>query len=123
MTQGARREFPLQATAVREARAFVLGSPHTLGCDPDDLALAVSEVVSNAVLHARTAFTVLVHRGARSVRITVSDGSALLPRVQRVDDGGITGRGMRIVERVALNWGAVATPSGKDVWFELECKP
>src|SRR6478752_2533956 len=101
MTDGARREFPLQAAAVRDARAFVLGSPQTIGCDRDDLALAVSEVVSNAVLHARTAFTVLVHRGTTSVRITVSDGSALLPRVQPVDTTGITGRGMRIVDRVA----------------------
>jgi hypothetical protein len=42
--------------------------------------------------------------------------------VQPVDATGITGRGMRIVDRVAKTWGAVATPSGKDVWFELECR-
>jgi anti-sigma regulatory factor (Ser/Thr protein kinase) len=52
------REFPFEASAVRAARAFVTESPIADGVDCEVLALAVSELASNVILHANTPFVV-----------------------------------------------------------------
>ena len=83
------------------------------------LELAVSELASNAVLHARTPFVVLVERIADGVRVSVSDGDPTLPRVRQVDAATITGRGMAIVEALSRHLEVVTSPGGKTVRFEL----
>jgi anti-sigma regulatory factor (Ser/Thr protein kinase) len=83
--------------------------------------LGVSELVTNAVLHGRTPFTVTVLRTADGVRIEVSDRSPLPPQVRRLSTFASTGRGLRLVAAVSSSWGIAPSAGdggGKTVWFE-----
>ena len=116
---GSSREFPPDSASVRAARQFAIAAPESAGVDPGALELAVSELASNAVLHARTPFVVRVERIADGVRVSVSDGDPTLPRVRHVDATTITGRGMAIVEALSRSLEVLAVPGGKTVRFEL----
>ena len=113
------REFQPESASVRAARKFAVGAPEAEGVDAGALELAVSELASNAVLHARTPFVVLVERITDGVRVSVSDGDPTLPRVRQVDAATITGRGMAIVEALSRHLEVVTSPGGKTVRFEL----
>lgn len=110
------------AHSVRTARQFVLACTEGLPAGlRDDLELCVSELATNCVLHAATSFTVTV-TCAESVRIDVTDtgpGSAE-PRVPAGHDAH--GRGLRIIEALADEWGVspAPTPPGKTVWLRFE---
>ena len=88
--------------------------------------LAVSELATNVILHARTDFRVgVTNLGAGRVRVSVTDGSAAAPVVQTSKPGSVLGRGLRLVAQTTDAWGVdrlgddeVAGP-GKTVWFEL----
>ena len=108
---------------VTAARAFVarLARRH-VGCDPvwcDDALLAVSELVTNAVVHARTAFQVEVRLVADAVRVTVSDGDDRTPARRPLTLDATNGRGMHLVDAVTHRWGVERRSRGKAVWFEL----
>ena len=110
--------------SVVEARQLVEGVVR--GCPQevaDDVALLTSELVSNAVLHARTAFEVLVDRSNGHVRVTVVDECPDPPAVQRPDSDAIGGRGLVLVSRLAHRWGFEGRHDGKSVWFELLISP
>lgn len=79
--------------------------------------LLVSELVTNAVLHARTEIA-LRHRldGAR-VRFEVGDGRRDGPMPKRYSPDSPTGRGLRLVDTLAAEWGVTRSPRGKVVWF------
>jgi anti-sigma regulatory factor (Ser/Thr protein kinase) len=113
------REFLPESASVRAARKFAVDAPQAEGVDPGALELAVSELASNAVLHARTPFVVLLERTVDGVRVSVSDGDPTLPRVRQLDAATITGRGMAIVETLSRRLEVVASPGGKTVRFEL----
>jgi anti-sigma regulatory factor (Ser/Thr protein kinase) len=117
MTVAMVRTFEPTLTAVRSARQFVGdGVPAPL---LDDATLAVSELASNAVLHARTRFTVRVLTSPAAVRIEVSDESSEMPVVQEPSVDSIGGRGLVVVETLADTWGTESSVRGKTVWFEL----
>ena len=116
---GSRREFPPESSSVRAARRFAVDAPESEGVDADALELAVSELASNAVLHARTPFVVEVERTHDGVRVSVSDGDPTVPRVRQVGTTDITGRGMAIVDALSRHLEVVTTPGGKTVRFEL----
>ncbi len=111
--------YPAEPMSVREARHFVAESPAASGIDPDGLAMAVSELASNAVLHARTPFEVCVERLTDGIRIEVRDANPTLPVARTADPSAVTGRGLLIVETVSRRWDAAPTPDGKVVWFEI----
>ena len=111
--------YRAEATAVRDARQFVVDSPAAAGVDREELAMAVSELASNAVLHARTPFEVYVERLVDGIRVEVLDGSATLPVARPTDPSAVTGRGLLIVASVSRDWGARSTSGGKVVWFEM----
>lgn len=84
-------------------------------------ALLVSELAANALLHARTDFTVVVEvLPGGGARIAVSDGSPAPPRSRRYGDEATTGRGLHLVGDLARGWGVDRRPDGKTVWAELE---
>lgn len=88
----------------------------------DDALLLVSELASNAVLHARSALVVTAswsqQRGV--LRVTVRDGQHDgEPRVRHPAADATSGRGLEIVEMLASRWGIVRDHDGKAVWFEL----
>lgn len=83
--------------------------------------LVVSELATNAVLHAHSAFTVMVVRDARgSVRIEVVDGSAKLPLRRSSGPGATTGRGLSIIQGLASDWGSERIENGKRVWVRFD---
>lgn len=90
-----------------------------------DAALAVSELVTNAVLHAGTSMHVVVRRLGRGIRIEVEDGNPHLPLVEaaRPEDllanRSMTGRGLALVAAVTEGWGSEPSAAGKVIWAEV----
>ena len=116
----ASRCFPPDHEAVRDARSFVL---EQLRLDPARcslLATALAEVATNAVVHARTPFTVTVGRRGALVHVEVADGCRDLPVPKASSLQAPTGLGLRIVEEISAGWGAEPTPEGKTVWFDVD---
>lgn len=108
-------------SSVRRARAFVdvtLAAWHLDGVR-DRAVLLTSELVTNAVVHARTPFKLAVHLDG-VVTVEVTDGSPDLPRLEAVAFDEVRGRGLTLVSRLASRWGTRPDPSGKTVWFVLD---
>ena len=106
------------------AREYCDGVLADKQCAPEtvsDARLVVSELVTNAVLHARTPIEVQVLVGTGMLRIEVTDSGLDRPRLWAEHDGG--GRGLPIVEAVASGWGVVDQGSRKTVWCELAVRP
>ena len=84
----------------------------------DDARLVVSELVTNAILHAGTDIEVLVVVRSDAVRIEVTDLGGGVPRSMPVK-GTTSGRGLPIVEALGGRWGVLQLGAGKTVWCEL----
>lgn len=85
--------------------------------------LLVSELVTNAVLHARSPVQLVVDVGATSVRVEVADLAATEPGPV---PAGVTeegGRGLLLVARLVDRYGWTQAQTGKSVWFELQRQP
>jgi anti-sigma regulatory factor (Ser/Thr protein kinase) len=124
-------DFQRELTAPGDARRFVRGTlsrwgrPHDL---IEDAELAVSEFATNAFLHAGSPFTVELQGRIDGVRIEVSDSArGVHPRIcTNAHPLDSSGRGLRLVAEVAVDWGFELTSRGKTVWAELSdcgCSP
>jgi PAS domain S-box-containing protein len=115
---------PASASAARRFVADAIGwSPLACTAVADTAVLLVSEVVTNAVLHAGTAIKVTVRVEQASVRVEVRDGSVALPSRRHYDEGAATGRGLELVDLLATTWGTEQESNGKVVWFEVSLDP
>ena len=83
------------------------------------MTLLLSEVVTNAILHARSEIEVHVVNHGPVLRVEVRDHGAGAPVVRRQAHDATSGRGLAIVEQVATAWGVTQLPDGKMVWFEI----
>ena len=96
-----------ETTSAREARDFVCThlTRHDLLYLVDDIRLVVSELVTNAVVHAQPPVILYIHEQRGNLLVTVSDKSPELPVVppHRLTDSG--GRGLAIVGQVSREWG------------------
>lgn len=101
------------------ARRFVRAELAESPLDVDTAVLLVSELVTNAVLHARSPFRVLVEPRAEAIRVEVHDGSPVPPRMHMFAPTSATGRGLRLLDRLAQTWGVTPMSDGKCVWFEV----
>jgi two-component sensor histidine kinase len=115
-----------EPSSVREARRYVSDELTSVGFDGAAMTaeLLVSELVTNAILHARTPVRLSVDVvGDDVIRVAVADDSPRAPQQRRhsVDSG--TGRGLLLVERMARRWGVEVGSAGKVVWFELSREP
>ena len=121
--------LPPVLESVVAARRLVESAASTWGIEPlviEDAALAVSELVSNAVLHAGTPLRVIVRRLGGGMRLEVIDGSNRLPVVgaEHPEDllatRSMTGRGLALVAATADRWGADPLGmGGKATWAEV----
>ena len=113
--------LPADAVSVPAARRFVRDRLVALGAVGacEDAEALISELASNAVLHARTPFTVEVSRQGETVRVRVLDASPSSPRVRDYGTDATTGRGMRLVAAMSSDWGIESQSGEKTVWFEL----
>lgn len=88
-----------------------------------DLHLLTTELVTNAVLHARAGTIELAVEmsGAAGVRVSVTDpGGAGTPHVEELDPDIPGGMGLFLVEQISSRWGVDRLPTGENrVWFEL----
>jgi anti-sigma regulatory factor (Ser/Thr protein kinase) len=116
--------------SVRRARRWVveelagLGRPELV----DSAKLGVSELVTNALLHAVPPITVRLGGTRTHPRVEVHDNSRRPPRINRemADDDQLlrtVGRGLGIVALYSTSWGAEISAEGKMVWFEPADEP
>ena len=119
--------LPPVTTSVRAARAFarercaasVLGPE---GCEL--LVLLVSELVTNAVVHARSEARLTItddsSADGSALRVEVGDDSPVHPQLLHPGPRAASGRGVGFVDRLATGWGVQDVPGGgKVVWFTL----
>jgi hypothetical protein len=88
----------------------------------EDVLLVVSELVTNACLHAEGPDELWIACDNKVIRIEVSDRGPGQPAPRTPHRAGRPGgHGMFIVQRLCLDWGVVRTPGavGKTVWAEL----
>lgn len=112
-------ELPVTVSSESQARHFVLRhlADHDLSYLTDDVQLVVSELATNALVHARTPFTVSLRALDRSVLLTVRDGAMSGPMVVAPRNLDLGGRGMMIVQGLSRDWGvSVDAGGGKSVW-------
>ena len=115
------RRLPPEAASAGRARRFVrevLGEWQLLGIE-EVATLLVSEVVTNAVLHAGTDLTVELLRSEGNVRVEVADRSTQAATRRHYDGAATTGRGLALVQALSDEWGVDARPDGKTVWFDV----
>jgi anti-sigma regulatory factor (Ser/Thr protein kinase) len=89
----------------------------------DDVLLVVSELVTNALLHARTELELHVRTSCDSVFVAVRDANLDPPRRLEASALDAGGRGLCLVESLSDRWGVDEEPGGKVVWCELALAP
>ncbi|MFR9724745.1 ATP-binding protein [Streptomyces sp. MS19] len=132
------RRLRLVGTAgvVARSREFLRGALHDWGWLPseteeqrataEDALLVVSELVTNACLHAGGPEELRVGHAAKVLRIEVVDGGEGDPALRTTRRAGRPGgHGMFIVERLCLDWGVAhdTASGGKTVWAEVAAPP
>ena len=105
--------------AVRRAVEEALAELDSVDELVDDLVVAVSELVTNAVLHAGSGIRLRVRALPTWVRVEVFDASPHLPRAVGAEGVAMTGRGLRLVASLVDRWGAEVEGDGKVVWCEV----
>jgi hypothetical protein len=113
--------FPAELDSVSAARRFLRAT--LLGWDNGDYdfaaPLVLTELVTNATLHARTPYTVLLRLEPSHLVVEVVDSSPRLPQERNYAVDAATGRGIKIVDSCSATWGARSTPDGKVVWAHV----
>lgn len=127
-----RLSFEGESAVVPLARDFARQALHAWGWLPaagadrraaaEDVLLVVSELVTNACLHAGGPEELRIGCDNKVLRVEVSDRGAGQPAPRTPHRAGRPGgHGMFIVQRLCLDWGVVRAPevAGKTVWAEL----
>ena len=114
-------ELPATARSVTEARRFVLDALANwqLESVADTAALLTSEVVTNAVLHARTPLGLVVRREDVGISIAVTDGSRRRPTERSATPEATNGRGLALLAQLATTWDVELHRNGKTVRFTV----
>jgi MEDS: MEthanogen/methylotroph, DcmR Sensory domain len=113
------RSFARYREAPADARHFAVGAARRLGAEDvaDDAALVVTELAANAVIHARSGFTIALAARPDAVRISVRDARPL-PKGKTLAPTPLHGLGA--VDALARRWGVQPLGrEGKSVWAEL----
>ena len=119
----ARLTLPRNPASVAAARRFIEGRAEAWsfsGPASEQLVLIGPELVTNAVLHARTELTLTLELRGDRVRISVKDRSKAPATLRHYRADALTGRGLGVVAALSDNWGISAASDGKVVWAELD---
>ena len=115
---------PEPASATRARRVT---RDHLATVCPDDAldvaSLLVTELVSNAVVHARTDMLLVVDVVPGRIELRVQDGSPDDPERRELDPDAPSGRGLAIVEELATTWGVDRDRGQKVVWASIDFPP
>ncbi|MFF2041291.1 SpoIIE family protein phosphatase [Kitasatospora sp. NPDC058170] len=111
--------LPAEPTAVSRARRLVRATLVEWGVEQltDIAELLVSELVTNSVRYASAPIGVRLTLG-ETLLVEISDPLPDPPRERHAAEADEGGRGLELVRRLALRWGARAEGMGKVVWFE-----
>jgi hypothetical protein len=119
---GALRAFAYSIAAPAAARHFAVGAVRRWGAGDmaDDVALVVTELAANAILHARTGFTLALSVQGDMLRISVRDGSPTTTQEAPSVLRPAPLHGLGAVTAMASGWGVEPLgDAGKEVWVEL----
>ena len=112
-------DLPADPAIVADTRKQV--ATRLAGWGLDDAAfitgLVVSELVTNAIRHARSPIQLRLIRD-RTLICEVSDGSSTAPHLRRARHFDEGGRGLLLVSQLTQRWGTRQTPHGKTIWAE-----
>jgi anti-sigma regulatory factor (Ser/Thr protein kinase) len=119
--QSLHQHYPPSPETVQAARRLVTEATSGLLDDAalQTATLLASELVTNAVLHARTPLQLGVTAWADRVLVAVGDSHPAGPRSRDHDLDRPDGRGILLVEAMAQKWGFTSHSSGKTTWFLL----
>jgi serine/threonine-protein kinase RsbW len=115
-------ELAPKPASVRRARVFTAGVLGDDGVEASVIELAVllvSEVVTNAAVHAQSTIRVTVHVDSHWVRVEVEDEGQGQPVLRVPAQSELQGRGLAVVDRLSTDWGTDPHDRGKVVWFEI----
>ena len=121
--ESARIALPRTPTSVGTARRFIAARTAAWSFPEPaagHLVLIGSELVTNAVLHARTELTLTLELRDDRVRISVKDRSKAPATLRHYRPDALTGRGLGVVAALSDRWGVSTAPDGKVVWAELQ---
>lgn len=106
---------------MRDARRMIRAALAEAGREDlvETAELLVSEIVTNALVHAGTAIDVAFTFADGGLRVEVSDGSPHAPRMRGYGPSAGTGRGLMLLEEMVDDWGVVPAEEGKTVWFQV----
>lgn len=111
--------FEASPLSASRARDFVTRRliDHRLLYLVDSVRLVASELATNALVHAQTAFGVTLEASEQTVLLTVRDDSPALPNGRATKVMDLSGRGLAIVAMVSRDWGTKEDGAGsKAVW-------
>ena len=87
----------------------------------DKTRLLVTELATNAVMHARSPIRLTVEPGPDRVRVEVRDDDPRpLDPPHAPDPDATSGRGLWLVSAIACSWGVNRNDRGKTIWFEVD---
>lgn len=122
--------FPATHSAIGPVRRQLRGRLEESGLAKiaDDVALAASELMTNAVIHgchglpSTCEVTLTAAWTGERLRVAVADPSDALPSEQEASAGRDGGRGLTLVDALSDRWGVEtgARGCGKSVWLELD---
>ncbi len=113
--------LPAELSSIGDARRFLRRSLAAWGVVDYDLGgpQVLTELATNAALHARSAYTVHLVMEAASLLVEVTDSSSALPQHRNYGPDATTGRGIALVEALSTAWGVESSPTGKTVWCRV----
>lgn len=126
MAAGIHRTVTFDATLAAPAQARRVVRDALASGLPDttvDLAeLLTSELVTNAIRHGSGPVTMRLSCSDGVLAISVSDDDPAMPFLQPDEPLSPGGRGVRMVQRMAQEWGVTPRDNGpgKVVWFRLQ---
>jgi anti-sigma regulatory factor (Ser/Thr protein kinase) len=110
--------------SIRVARGFLTSIARELDLPAETVSvaeLALSEIVTNAVVHGLPPIVVDIRATPERLHVAVTDASPAIPRADETRLDATGGRGLAIVAAVAGEWGCESNPggAGKRIWFNV----
>lgn len=117
-------EFPAGHDSPGHARRAAVAALRRWGCEDtlvEDTALVLSELASNAVLHAGSPFSIQVRAEKSMLRVAVRDQSPLSANMPAEKGGLVVDpmHGLGLIDALCTRWGVEGTSNGKVVWAQL----